>query len=307
MKVHPLAILLAVVLCLLPATAPTAAPAGDTPGYRDVRDRTLHIALVPEKNVFEQKRRYSYITEYLASRLGFAVEIDLMTSYGEICENFANDQEEAGFFGSYSYTLTHAKVPLEPLARPLLLDGHSTYRGYLFVRRDSNIKTVADMRGKTLALVDKATTAGYIFPRFFFKNHGIAALNDHFSRIVYAGSHDAAAWAVYIGEAQVGAAKNHVFRDLCAEHPDFEKEMLVLAESPDVPSNAFSVRADLNPALKLRLQSLLLTMHENPEGAEALHRFGASRFVATTDADYESLYRMVRELAIDLKTTPCSE
>jgi phosphonate transport system substrate-binding protein len=60
-----------------------------------------------------------------------------------------------------------------PLARPVNNDGTSTYFGYIFVRKDSNIKETADMKGKTLALVERATTAGYVFPLAWFKLQGV--------------------------------------------------------------------------------------------------------------------------------------
>jgi len=129
-------------------------------------------------------------------------------------------------------------------------------------------------------------------------------MEDYFSGIYFARSHDSAAWAVYTGEADVGGAKNHIFNSLKEEYPDFGKKMLVLAESPDFPSNGLAVRKDLNPALKLRLKNLLLVLHENAEGQEILKNFGARRFIGTTDDDYRVLYNMIKQLGIDLHEYP---
>jgi len=227
-----------------------------------------------------------------------------MANYGEISVAFQHGSADAGFFGSFSYVLTHAKAGIEPIARPVWLDGSSTYRGYIFVRKDSGIESVKDMKNKSLVLVDKATTAGYIFQRFYFKYNGIDSMEDYFSKISFARSHDAAAWAVYTGEADIGGAKNHIFNSLKEEYPDFSEEMVVLAESPEVPSNGLAVRKDLNPAIKLRLKNLLLTMHETAAGQEVLENFGARKFVENTDNDYQVLYNMVRQLGINLHDYP---
>ncbi len=263
-------------------------------------ERTLRLLLVPEKNSFEQRRRYKYITEYLSQKMEMNVIVEIMANYGEISVAFQEGRADAGFFGSFSYVLTHVKSGIEPIARPEWLDGSSTYRGYIFVRKDSGIETVEDMKGKRLVLVDRATTAGYIFQLYYFKYYGINSLNDYFSKISYARSHDAAAWAVYSGEADIGGAKNHIFNSLEEKYPDFKKQMLILAESPEVPSNGLAVRKDLNPALKLRLKTLLLGLHETDEGRTVLKNFEATRFVETTDDDYEVLYNMVKDLGIDL-------
>ena len=265
-------------------------------------EKTLRLVLVPEKNVFEQRRRYKYITDYLSKRMDMNFTVEIMTNYGNISEAFIEGQADAGFFGSFSYLLTHAKAGIEPIARPIWPDNNSTYRGYIFVRKDSNIQTVKDMRNKSLVLVDKATTAGYIYPLFYFKYYyGIKNIKDYFSQISFANSHDAAAWAVYTGEADIGGAKNHIFNNIMAEYPDFKEQMIVIAESSQVPSNGLAVRKDLNPAIKLRIKTLLLSLHETPEGQEILKKFGALKFIKTSNDDYNVLYNMVNQLGIDLQ------
>ncbi len=267
-------------------------------------NRTLRVVLIPEKNTFEQRRRYKYITDYLSQKMEMHVIVEIMSNYGDICVAFQEGRADAGFFGSFSYVETHAKTGIEPIVRPVWLDGTSTYRGYIFVRRDSGIETVKDMKDKSLVLVDKVTTAGYIFQRYYFKYYGINDMDNYFSKISFARSHDAAAWAVYTGEADIGGAKNHIFDELQEEYPDFRKQMLVLAESPEVPSNGLAVRKDLNPAIKLRLKILLLSLNETEEGLKVLKNFRALKFIETTDNDYTVLYNMVKDLGIDLNHYP---
>ena len=264
-------------------------------------EKTLRFVLVPEKNIFEQRRRYKYITDYLSKKMDMNFIVEIMANYGDISEAFIEGKADAGFFGSFSYVLTHSKAGIEPLVRPVWPNNNSTYRGYVFVRKDSNIKTVKDMKNKSLVLVDKATTAGYIFQLFYFKYYGINNIEDYFSRISFASSHDAAAWAVYAGEADIGGAKNHIFNGLMEEYPDFKEQMVVLFESPEVPSNGLAVRKDLNPAIKLRIKTLLLSLHESPEGQETLKNFGAIKFITTSNDDYVVVYNMVKQLGIDLQ------
>lgn len=270
------------------------------------KSKGLHIAIVPEKNAFEQRKHYSYLTNYLSRKLGMMVYVDIMPNYGEICAAFVEGKADVGLFGSFSYVLTRAKTGIEPIARPVWLDGSSTYRGYIFARKDSKIRSIEDMKGKSLVLVDRATTAGYIFQRYYLQYYSIDDLEDYFSNIYFAGSHDAAAWAVYTKEADVGGAKNRVFNALSKEYPDFKDQMIILAESPEVPSNGFAVRADINNALKVRLRGLLLNLDKSEEGQEILKQFGATKFIKTKDEDYKVIYNMMNKLGIDLTNYPCS-
>ena len=278
--------------------------AADTP-LNDIETEGLHVVLVPEKSVFEQRRQYRYLTEYLSEKLGMPVLVDIMSNYGQICDAFLEGHADAGFFGSFSYVLTHAKTEIEPIVRPVWLDGNSTYRSYIFTRKDSGIQGVEDMKGKNLVLVDKATTAGYIFQLFYFKYMvGIDRLEDYFSNIYFAGSHDAAAWAVYTKEAEVGGCKDQIYNALGDEYPDFKRQMITIVESPPVPSNGLAVRENLNPALKLRLKGLLLNLHKTEEGQNILQKFGARQFIETSAKDYDTLYQMVERLNIDLANYP---
>jgi len=270
----------------------------------DADGKILRLVLIPEKNVFEQRRRYKFITDYLSKKLEMTVLVEVMNNYGEICDAFLEGRADVGFFGSFSYVLTHAKTGIEPLARPVWLNDESTYRGYIFVRKDSGIESVKDMRNKSLILVDRATTAGYIFQLYYFKYSSIDSLDDYFSEIIFAGSHDAAAWAVYTGEAEVGGAKNHIYNAMAEEYPDFKEQMLVLTESPRFPSNGLAVRKDLNPAVKLRIRNLLINLHKNEEGKNILTHFGALKFIETEDEDYRLLYTMINALNINLKEYP---
>ena len=290
-------------ICTLSLLLPFT-PVSDSHGADDlnnsIAEKTLRVALVPEKNTFEQLRLYKYITDYLSEKMGLDVTLEIMANYGEISKAFQAGRADAGFFGSFSYVQTHAKTGIELLARPVWLDGSSTYRGYIFVRKDSNIETVEDMKNKSLVLVDKATYAGYIFQLFYFKYYGISNLEDYFSRISFASSHDASVWAVYIGEADVGGAKNNIYNDFREKYPDFNEKMSIVAESPEVPSNGFAVRKDLNQATKTWLKSLLLTLDESQDGREVLKKFGALKFIKTSDEDYKALYNMIEDLGINL-------
>ncbi|MDD5773046.1 MAG: phosphate/phosphite/phosphonate ABC transporter substrate-binding protein [bacterium] len=262
------------------------------------------IALIPERNIFEQRKRYKYITDYLSKHLGLDVRAEVLSNYGKICDVFLNNEVDAGFFGSFSYVLTRAQTNIIPIARPVELDGTSTYTGYIFVRKDSGIKSAKDMKDKVLALVSRATTAGYIFQLDYFQKNGIKDMEKYLSKIYFAGSHDAAAWSVYTGEADIGGCKNHIFNELCKKNPDFKNNMVILEESVQVPSNGIAVRADIDPDLQKRLKDLLLNLDKDQEGKELLKKFAVIKFIETSDKDYDALYKMVDRLNINLKTYP---
>ncbi len=260
------------------------------------------IGLIPEQNIFKQRERYQVLRQYLSDRLGISVNFTSLSRYGNIIERFTSERMDGAFFGSFTYTLARQQLGVEPLARPVNLDGTSTYHGYIFVRKDSGIRKVSDMRGKRFAYVEHATTAGYLFPLAYFKAGGISNPGQYLGQSFFAGSHDAAILAVLNGEADIGAAKNTIYDQLAGENRRIEQELVILAASGVVPQNCLAVRKDLDPQLKKELKRVLLNMEKDPAGADVLRRFGARGFLETTDNDYAYLYTLAAQVGIDLKT-----
>ncbi|MDH4163705.1 MAG: phosphate/phosphite/phosphonate ABC transporter substrate-binding protein [Nitrospirota bacterium] len=268
----------------------------------DVQQKKLLLGLIPEMNIFKQKKRFKPLGDYLAKKTGLPVEFTILSRYGNIIDSFKTERMDGAFFGSFTGALAIKKLSVVPLARPVNLDGSSTYSGYLFVRRDSAIKTVADMKGKRMAYVEKATTAGYLFPLAYFREHGVTDLNGFFSETIFAGSHDAAVSAVLDRKADIGAAKHSMWDRVKQENSRVDEELIILAQSPTVPSNGLCVRKDLPPTLIAKLKEALLNLDKDPEGKKVLVQFGALRFIETTAGDYKPVFDMARNAGIDVRT-----
>jgi len=271
------------------------------PTFACAQPERLLIGLIPEMNIFKQKQRFHLLGEYLANKTGVPVEFTILTRYGNIIESFTTDKMDGAFFGSFTGALAIGKLGVVPLARPVNLDGSSTYHGLLLVRKDSGISSAAAMRGKRMAYVDKATTAGYLFPLAYLKEQGIKDAAGFFSETFFTGSHDAAIIAVLDGKADIGAAKHSVYDRIEKENPRIKAELKIIARSPSVPSNGLCVRADLPAALKGKLKRALLDLEADPAGKAVLAEFGAQRFIETTANDYQPVFDMATKAGIDIK------
>ncbi|HEY5657163.1 MAG TPA: phosphate/phosphite/phosphonate ABC transporter substrate-binding protein [Myxococcota bacterium] len=264
--------------------------------------RALRIGLIPEQNIFSQKARYKPLAAYLSKRADVQIELKVLSRYGNIIQNFVSNRLDGAFFGSFTGALAHRKLGVEALARPEYLDGTSAYHGLLFVRMDSGIANANDMRGKRFVFVDKATTAGWLLPLYYFKTQGIEDYHSWLRETYFAGTHESAIYDVLERTADIGAAKNTVFSRLASEDPRITDELVILARSPNVPENALCVRGDLDTSLKLRLRNLLLNMDQDPEAAAVLAEFGARRFIATGKSDYASVFEYAEKIGLDLET-----
>jgi len=266
--------------------------------------KKLIIGVIPEVNLVKQMERFVPLSDYLDKETGMDVIIKPLSNYGQLYEDLRDGKIDGGFFGSMVFGITQARIGIIPLARPVQPGGSSTYTGLVFIRKDADIKRPADMKGKTIALADPATTAGYLAQKDYFATNGINMDSD--LKILWTGSHEAAIQAVLSNQAQIGGAKNTVVASYRKKNRIFDTAVDIINETPKkgVPDNTLAVRKGLNPATRDLLLRTLLSMNRNPEGKKALAEFGAIKFIPTKNADFKPLYELVKHRKIDLTTYP---
>ncbi|NTW59113.1 MAG: phosphate/phosphite/phosphonate ABC transporter substrate-binding protein [Nitrospirae bacterium] len=262
--------------------------------------QTLRIGLVPEQSIFKQVHRYEPLADYLSRKLNVNVSLSVIPSYDKALSSFTAKGLDAAFFESMTYILAHARLGGEPIARPVNLDGTPTYYGVMFVRKDCNIRSVREMRGKRLALVDRSTMAGYLLPLAYCKKAGVD-YTTYLKEPYFSGTHEDVIHDVLDRKADIGAAKSTVLTRLSTDDARIKNDLLILARTPLVPESCLSGRRDLSATLKDRLKSVLLNMDEDREGIRVLREFKARKFMETSDSDFNPAYLFARELDIDLK------
>ena len=252
----------------------------------------LHIGLVPERDIFQLRKRYQALTGYLSKRLGRPVDVVTVNTYQAVLQDFAEQKIDAAFLGSLVAVLTVDRLGARVLVKPVDEAGVSTYCGVIIVRQDSPIQRVEDLAGRSVAMV-KTTYAGELFPLWEMHRTGIS----HGAtppRKVWVGTHDDVISETLSGRMDAGAVKNLRLNAFEASH--LEAKIRRLATSDPVPNDAFVVRADLAETLGAQLKDVMLAMDKDPEGAKALAGFGAVRFVPCSTQEFAPIYDIVEGL-----------
>jgi len=272
------------------------------PPEKQAVSKVLIIGLIPEQNIFKQMERYKPVATYIQKKTGYKIDLVVLPRYGNIIDNFSSKNMDGAFFGSFTYTLAHAKLGVEVLARPENLEGISSYHGLIFVRKDSGIRNAKDMKGKRFAFVDKATTAGYLLPLEYFHENNISNYKTYFRETYFTGTHEDTIYDVLDGKADIGAAKNTIYRKLEDADPRIRKDLLILKKSPEVPENSLALKKDIEESVRNKLKEVLLNMQNDPEGIDILKQFGAKRFIETTNKDFEPVVRYCEHIHLNLAT-----
>lgn len=177
-------------------------------------------------------------------------------------------------------------------------DGVARYRSQVFVRADSTVQTLADLRGRTIALQSPQSTSAYLLPAITLLKAGVPLeiLPSPADRprsgsagYVFADSESNIAHWVGKGIVDAGAFSDRDLARWRAARPE-APAMRVVGESPEAPRAMELVRGDLDEAVRGRLSAVLLAAADDPEAAEALrYFFGTTGFRAPDIGDATDL------------------
>lgn len=176
-------------------------------------------------------------------------------------------------------------------AQPLLLTERSGVREYhtvFFVRRDSPVRTLEDLTGRTVALQNVASTSAYLVPVMTLLEHGMTpeilhSANDTAAPdtvgYVFARSELNIATLVHKGLVDAGAVSSVDWGDDKRVPPVFRRDFRVIHRTEPYPRGVEMVRAGLDPQVRDRLQQVLLDAASDPHAQDALEQFfGTSGF-----------------------------
>lgn len=180
---------------------------------------------------------------------------------------------------------TAVNLGLRSGAQPLLLTERSGVRDYqtvFFVRRDSPITSLADLKGHTLALQNVASTSAYLVPVMTLLQNGLtpeillsardAAAPDTVG-YVFARSEANIATFVHKGVVDAGAVSSVDWIDPHRIPASFRRDFRAIYRTEPYPRAVEVVRAGLDPKVRDRLQQVLLDAASDPQAQDALGKF----------------------------------
>ena len=174
-------------------------------GATRARAETLsefRIGILGGENTQDRLARYDGFREVLSDYLHMPVKLFPAADYAGVMQGIAAGQLEAAEFGASSFAGAWLDCKcIEPVVVSREKDGSTYYYSVMVVRADSGIKTLAGMKGHSLAWADPNSTSGYLIPSATLKTEGIdLADGAYFSRTGFSGGHEQGVVAVLNGQ-----------------------------------------------------------------------------------------------------------
>lgn len=258
----------------------------------------LVLAVVPAENASGVTERYAPFVDYLSKELGVKVTLRVANDYAAVIEGQRNGSIHLAGYGPASYAravVTGVKV--EPFATTVNADGTIGYYSVFYVRADSPYKTIDDLKGKNLGLVDPNSTSGNNVPRFALNKMKINP-ETFFARVTYTGSHENAVLALQ--QKTVDVAANWWNADNDSNLTRMDKKGLaktadyrIVYKSDLIPNSPFAYLATLPPDLKAAINKAFADSPTKAKAAFDKLSDGKDREFKAVDAQY---YEPVVEL-----------
>src|SRR5438445_11012993 len=251
-------------------------------------DTSLHLVLTPSQKPTDLLAAGEEFGRALGRLVGASVRVTVASDYAAVVEALRNRTADLAFVHPVGYVLANREAKATIVARNLW-HGKSSFTSRLFVRRDSGLTRLEDLRGKTIAFVDPASSSGYIYPMVLLIQRGLVQKADpktFFREVAFSGAHDASMRALLNGHVDAIASFDLAREQYLADPVERERVTWV-AETPAIPEAGIAARSGLDPATFARIRAALLQIH-GPAYAPLLKRlYEIDGFAPAEDREYD--------------------
>lgn len=251
----------------------------------------LRVSAIPDEAPTELLRKFEPLGAYLEKTLGMKVQFVPVADYPAVVEALATDRLDMAWLGGFTFVQVRLKTGN---AIPLVQREQDAQFTSKFITANPEVKSLADLKGKTFAFGSISSTSGSLMPRYFMLKDGIRP-EQYFSRIGYSGAHDATAAWVQAGKVDGGVLNASVWDKLVAAGKVDTAKVRVFATTPAYYDYNWTVRGTLDPALAEKIRKAFLALDPaNPEHKAILDLQAASRFIETTPDNYKGIEEAAR-------------
>jgi phosphonate transport system substrate-binding protein len=258
--------------------------------------QVFKFTAIPDESPTELSRKAAPLVKYLESKLGMKVEFTPVTDYAASVEALANKQVDMAWFGGFTFVQAHVRSGGK--AVPLVQREEDENFRSVFITTEPGIKSLADLKGKTVSFGSQSSTSGHLMPRSFLLAANVDPDKD-FKRVAYSGAHDATIAAVAAGKVDAGALNISVWEKFVADKKVDPAKVNVFYTTPPYYDYNWTVHADMPAALREKLAKAFLDLNKNSaEGKEILELQRATRFVPTKVENYKGIETAARSAGL---------
>lgn len=260
----------------------------------------------PAENVDTVEANAKALSKIVEAQTGLKLKTFVATDFGSLVEAMRSGQVNLAFLPGFSFIQAerHAggKVLLKAVRK-----GRAFYYAAIITAKPE-LKTLQDLKGKTIAWTDPSSASGHIMPKSALMDLKIDP-DTFFSKQVFAGGHDALVLSVLNGTVDAGATlsndaegKEGIWLQYLKDPAQIRKvRVLYVAPSP-IPGDTLSTTDKYYASHKEavdKIVGILSDLKNTPEGKKVLmDLYHIDEMVPAKAEEYEPLRVAAKRLNI---------
>jgi phosphonate transport system substrate-binding protein len=264
------------------------------------------MGFVPSQTSSIVQTNADILGKYLSEKTGYNITPRVLTSYAAVTEGMTSNNVDIGWVGPLDYVVAHQINGAEAVTKSVR-NGLPSYKAFIIANVNSNINSVADLKGKKFAFGDSLSASSNLWPRYIMKKAGIDPDNDLKGTSI--ANQTQISVSVCQGTVDAGAIYDDARKNRGAETscPGIMTKTKVIATTdPPLPGDPQMIRHNLNSAQKKKIKDAMIAMGSDSTIQPALKAlYTIDSLVPAQDSDYDPVREILRQVRPDLlKPTP---
>ena len=248
------------------------------------KERPLRVLMIPaDTGTNDITQDYKPVFNGITQHYGIHFDIKAGSSYAAVVEGLCNNQADIAWLGASTYGEANKKCGVDLLAVDVK-KGNASYYSGIFTRKDNGIKSITDLKGKSMAFGSTHSTSSFNFPVAMLIADGVDPVKD-LNRVIIAGSHSASLAALAEGKVDAAAASYNSFGKAVKKGAIDPSKFAPLAKSQPIPNPPMAMNKGLDSELKQKLRNAFNNIHTKIDPAK-IRGYGGKK-VDRYDASFD--------------------
>ncbi|MBT9371656.1 phosphonate ABC transporter substrate-binding protein [Rhizobium sp. CSW-27] len=264
--------------------------------------KEFRIGILGGENEADRLRNFQCLADHLKTELGVQkVSLFPAADYDGVIQGLLGGTLDYAELGASGYAKAYLANPkaVEPILTTVQTDGSMGYHSIMVARKDSGIKTLADMKGKKLGFADPDSTSGYLIPTVTLPEAiGSAPVKEYFGSTGFGGGHEnlvlevlkgtfdaGTTWGSGVGNFKDGYTSGNL-RKMVDKGILNMDDLVELWKSPLIPNGPIVVRTSMNDDMKTKFKTFMMNLPKTDAACFSAIEGGDFKGFAEVNVDF---------------------
>lgn len=276
---------------------------------QEAEKKTFTIAYAPNESTTDSTDARSTLAKDLGKVINMEVKEIQASDYTAIIEALRTGKADMAYMGALAVAMGAERAGVTPIVMkaPNGDKAQAVYHSVFVTQKDnSEINSIKDFKGKTIAFVDPDSTSGNLvptseiikaFPDLHLTNEKIHTNGEFFEAVSFSGKHQAGLQAVIKGDVDIVPISDQIMASEFKNGNADENAVKVIHSSAAIPAEAMVVSKTVNEDLKKTLTKFLVE-YNNKDYFDKVIKKADARFVECSMEDYQPIVELNKNINV---------